>query len=193
MLCALAMIRALLVALLCTWSSAAYATTAVEVTFTDLVAQADVIAVGTVTEIREQWDTEKKTPLTLVTFSNLTTVKGSPGSSFTLEFLGGKMPNGLVMVDAGVPQFRVGEKAVVFSAGNHQDFCPLVGIWQGLLRVATDPQQGVETVSDSLHVPIMKIQEGRFIKRSPETASQSPLPLATLLQAIRNTLQPPNR
>jgi hypothetical protein len=193
MLCGLAMIRALLLALFCTWSSAVYATSAVEVTFTDLVTQADVIAVGTVTEIREQWDTEKKTPLTLVTFSNLTTVKGSPGSSFTLEFLGGKMPNGLVMVVAGVPQFRVGEKAVVFSAGNHQDFCPLVGIWQGLLRVATDPQQGVETVSDSLHVPIMKIQEGRFIKRSPETASQSPLPLATLLQAIRNTLQPPNR
>ena len=192
MLCALAMIRALLLALFCTWSSAVYATSAVEVTFTDLVAQADVIAVGTVTEIREQWDAEKKAPLTLVTFSNLTTVKGSPGSSFTLEFLGGKMPNGLVMVVAGVPQFTVGERAVVFSAGNHRDFCPLVGIWQGLLRVAADPQQGVETVSDSLRVPIMKIQEGRFVKRSPETASQSPLPLSTLLQAIRNTLQPPN-
>jgi hypothetical protein len=192
MLCGLAMIRALLLTLFCTWSSAVYATSAVEVTFTDLVTQADVIAVGTVTEIREQWDTEKKTPLTLVTFSNLTTVKGSPGSSFTLEFLGGKMPNGLVMVVAGVPQFTVGERAVVFSAGNHRDFCPLVGIWQGLLRVATDPQQGVETVSDSLRVPIMKIQEGRFVKRSPETTSQSPLPLSTLLQAIRNTLQPPN-
>jgi hypothetical protein len=192
MLCGLAMIRALLLTLFCTWSSAVYATSAVEVTFTDLVTQADVIAVGTVTEIREQWDTEKKTPLTLVTFSNLTTVKGSPGSSFTLEFLGGKMPNGLVMVVAGVPQFTVGERAVVFSAGNHRDFCPLVGIWQGLLRVAADPQQGVETVSDSLRVPIMKIQEGRFVKRSPETASQSPLPLSTLLQAIRNTLQPPN-
>jgi len=44
-----------------------------------------------------------------------------------------------------------------------------------------------------LRVPIMKIQEGRFVKRSPETASQSPLPLSTLLQAIQNTLQPPNR
>ena len=193
MLCALATIRALLLALFCTWSSFVYATSAVEVSFTDLVTQADVIAVGTVTEIREQWDTEKKTPLTLVTFSNLTTVKGSPDSSFTLEFLGGKMPNGLVMVVAGVPQFTVGEKAVVFSAGNHRDFCPLVGVWQGLLRVATDPQQGVETVSDNLRVPIMKIQEGRFVKRSPETASQSPLPLSTLLQAIQNTLQPQNR
>jgi len=184
MLCALAMIRALLLALFCTWSSFVYATSAVEVTFTDLVTQADVIAVGTVTEIREQWDTEKKTPLTLVTFSNLTTVKGSPDSSFTLEFLGGKMPNGLVMVVAGVPQFTVGEKAVVFSAGNHRDFCPLVGVWQGLLRVATDPQQGVETVSDNFHIPIVKIQDDKFVKLSPETAAQPSLSLSTLLQTI---------
>ena len=111
----LATIPVLLLIALCTWSHSAHATSVTEFTFTDLVAQADVIAVGTVTSISEQWDAEKKAPLTLVTFSNLTAVKGSPGSSFTLEFLGGTMPNGLVMMIPGVPQFTVGEKAVVFS------------------------------------------------------------------------------
>jgi hypothetical protein len=183
------MIRALLLALFCTWSSFVYATSAVEVTFTDLVTQADVIAVGTVTEIREQWDAEKKAPLTLVTFSNLTAVKGSPGSSFTLEFLGGTMPNGLVMMIPGIPKFTVGEKAVVFSAGNRRDFCPLVGIWQGVLRVVIDPQRGVETVSDNFHVPVMKIEGGKFVKRSPDTATQSPLSLSALLQTIQHTMQ----
>src|SRR5215212_8646003 len=62
----LTVIHSLLVALCYSWVGPAYATSVVEVTFTDLVAQAEVIAVGTVTEIREQWDTEKKTPLTLV-------------------------------------------------------------------------------------------------------------------------------
>ena len=184
-----ATIPVLLLTALCTWSHPAHATSVTEFTFTDLVAQADVIAVGTVTNISEQWDAEKKAPLTLVTFSNLTAVKGSPGSSFTLEFLGGTMPNGLVMMIPGVPQFTVGEKAVVFSAGNHRDFCPLVGIWQGVLRVVTDPQRGVETVSDNFRVPVMKIEGGKFVKRSPYTATQSPLSLSALLQTIQHTMQ----
>jgi hypothetical protein len=185
----LARIPVLLLTALYIWSHPAQATSVTEFTFTDLVAQADVIAVGTVTNISEQWDAEKKAPLTLVTFSNLTAVKGSPGSSFTLEFLGGTMPNGLVMMIPGVPQFTVGEKAVVFSAGNHRDFCPLVGIWQGVLRVVTDPQRGVETVSDNFRVPVMKIEGGKFVKRSPDTATQSPLSLSALLQTIQHTMQ----
>lgn len=185
----LATLRVLLLTLSVMWSSVTHATSVTEFTFTDLVAQADVIAVGTVTEIREQWDAEKKAPLTLVTFSNLTVVKGSPGSSFTLEFLGGKMPNGLVMTIPGVPQFAVGEKAVVFCAGNGRDFCPLVGIWQGILRVATDPQRGVETVSDNFRVPIVKIEDGKFVKRSPQTATQPPLSLPALMQTIQHTVQ----
>jgi len=171
----------------------ARATSVTEFTFTDLVTQAEVIAVGTVTDIREQWDAGKKAPLTLVTFANLTVVKGSPGTSFTLEFLGGKMPNGLVMTIPGVPQFTVGEKVVVFCAGNHRDFCPLVGIWQGLLRVMADPQQGVETVSDNFRVPIVKIEDGKFVKRSPMTGAQPPLSLSALLQTIQQTLPSANQ
>jgi len=192
MLNVVAAIRTLLPLLLFTWTSTARATSVTEFTFADLVTHAEVIAVGTVTEIRDQWDETQKAPLTLVTFANLTVVKGSPGSSFTLEFLGGKMPNGLVMTIPGVPQFAVGEKAVVFCAGNHRDFCPLVGIWQGLLRVVTDPQRGIETVSDNFRVPIMKIEDGKFVKRSPETGAQPPLSLSTLIQTIQQTLPSTN-
>jgi hypothetical protein len=165
------------------------ATSVIELTFNDLVSQADVIAVGTVTDIREQYDEAKKAPLTLVTVSNLTTLKGSPGSSFTLEFLGGKLPNGLVMTIPGVPQFKVGEKIVVFCAGNRRDFCPLVGIWQGVMRVMTDPQRGIETVSDNFRVPIITIHDGALIKRSAETGAQEPLPLTTFMQIVKQTLQ----
>lgn len=96
----------------------AHPTTVVELTFNELVAQADVIAVGTVSDIREQWDATHNVPLTLVTFSDLTVLKGNPGVTMTLEFLGGTRPNGLVMVIAGVPRFRVGERAGVFDSGN---------------------------------------------------------------------------
>jgi hypothetical protein len=180
---------------LTTWClsvSNAWATSAIEVSFTDLVNQADVIAVGTVTDIREHWDAEKKAPFTLVTFSNLTVVKGSPGTSFTLEFLGGTMPDGLVMVIPGVPKFTVGEKALVFCAGNRRDFCPLVGVWQGVLRVMTDPQRKIETVSDNFRVPIIAVEDGKFVKRSPATMTRPPLPLSTLLQTIQQALSSGN-
>jgi hypothetical protein len=75
----------------------AYATTVVELRFTDLVSQAEIITVGTVSDIREHWDAAQNVPLTLVTFSDLTVLKGNPGATMTLEFLGGTMPNGLVL------------------------------------------------------------------------------------------------
>ena len=167
----------------------AQATSAIEMTFPDLVGQAEVIAVGTVSDIHEQWDAAQKVPLTLVTFSNLTVLKGNPGNSMTLEFVGGTMPSGLVMVVSGVPRFTVGEKTVVFSTGNHQDFCPLTGVWQGLLRVMTNPQLGIETVSDSFHVPIVKIQNGKFMKFSTGANTQETLSLPDLIQAIQAELQ----
>ena len=169
--------------------SAAWATSVTEATFSDLVQRADVIAVGTVSDIREQWDETRKAPVTLVTFSNLTVLKGDVDDTMTLEFLGGHTPSGLVMVVPGVPKFRVGEKTVVFCAGNRRDFCPLVGVWQGLLRVAFDPQRGVETVSDNFHVPVVKIQNGKFMKLTPGDSEQDPLSLPALLQAIQQELQ----
>ena len=167
----------------------AQATSVTEVSFSDLVQHADVIAVGTVSEIKEQWDETRKAPLTLVTFSQLTVLKGNPGASMTLEFLGGHTPKGLVLTIPGVPQFTVGEKTVVFCAGNHRDFSPVVGVWQGLLRVRTDPQSGIETVSDNFRAPITTIQAGKFLKLTPSSPEQVPLSLPALLQAIQQELQ----
>lgn len=92
----------------------------------------------------------------------------------------------LVMVISGVPHFTVGGKTVVFCPGNHRDFCPLAGVWQGLLRVMSDPQRGVETVSDNFRVPIVKIQDGKFVKFSGAAVPpQETLSLPTLLEAIQ--------
>lgn len=178
----------LVVASIISLRSSAQATSVTEVSFPDLVHRADVIAVGSVSDIQEQWDEARKVPLTLVTFSDLTVLKGNPGASMTLEFLGGHTPKGLILTIPGVPQFKIGEKTVVFCAGNHRDFCPLVGVWQGLLRVMTDPQRRIETVSDNFRIPIVAIHEGKFVKLSPATAAQAPLSLPSLLQAIQQEL-----
>ena len=168
------------------------ATTIIEQTFPDLVHQAEVIAVGTVTGIQEQWDATRQAPITNVTFSHLTVLKGDPGGeSITLEFLGGHTPDGMVLAIAGVPRFSMGEKHVVFCAGNHRDFCPLVGLWQGLLRVTFDPQRGVETISDNFRMPIIRVQDGRFLKQTQEAPSQEALPLSTLMELISQEMRNP--
>ncbi|MGE0820600.1 MAG: hypothetical protein AB7G75_12045 [Candidatus Binatia bacterium] len=173
----------------CLVASPARAVSVTEVTFAQLVAQSEVIAVGTVTDIREEWNETQRAAFTLVTFADLTVIKGNPGESMTLEFLGGHTPEGLIMTIPGVPQFSVGEKAVVFCAGNKRDFCPLVGIWQGVLRVARNPQSGEETVSDNFRIPIVDIQGGKFVKLVPGKADQRPLSLSDLIQAVEQELR----
>jgi hypothetical protein len=175
-------------------TSSIWATTAIEQTFADLVHRADVIAVGTVTGIGEEWNTAQQAPFTLVTLSQLTVVKGTvAGNSITLHFLGGHTPDGMLLTIPGVPRFTMGDKVVVFCAGNRRDFCPLVGIWQGLLRVAFDSQRGVETVHDDSHRPIARIEDGHFVKALSDGASAvtETLSLISLLDLIDHELRSP--
>ena len=173
-------------------TTSAPATTVLEQTFPDLVHQADSITVGTVTGIQERWDVARQAPFTAVTFSNLTVLKGDAGGeSITLEFLGGHTPDGRMLAIDGVPHFTMGEKTVVFSVGNYRDFCPLVGIWQGLLRVTFDSQRGIETISDNFHVPIMSVQDGKFLKQEAQAPSQEALPLTTLQDLIEQEMRSP--
>ena len=53
-----------------------WATTVLEKSFSSLVQDAEVIAVGTVTAIETEWDVQKEAPFTLVTFSDLEVLKG---------------------------------------------------------------------------------------------------------------------
>jgi len=173
-----------------TLAAPALATTVIERTFPELVHRAEVIFAGTVTDINEQWDDAREAPFTYVTFSDLTVLKGDPGGgSITLQFLGGRTPEGMVLSIPGVPQFTIGEKSVVFCAGNGRDFCPLVGIWQGVLRVVFDPERGEETVSDNFRVPILGVREGAFLKRTPEALQQDALPLSELIQLVEEELR----
>ena len=81
----------------------AWATTVLEKSFSSLVQDAEVIAIGTVTAIETEWNAEKKAPFTLVTFSDLEVLKGDESQTeITLHFLGGPTPDGLVMQIAGV-------------------------------------------------------------------------------------------
>ena len=75
----------------------ARATTVLEKSFATLVQEAEIIAVGSVTTIAAEWDTDRKVPFTLVTFSNLDILKGAAATPLTLRFLGGPTPDGSIL------------------------------------------------------------------------------------------------
>ena len=170
----------------------AQATTVEPMTFSQVVAGADVIAFGTVTAIHDTWDDELKLPFTQVTFTDLETLKGVvAGPELALRFLGGIAPDGLTLVVPGMPRFAVGDRAAVFSTGNGLRPCPLVGWWQGLYRLIFDAGQDAFTVADHAGRPVAAIDGtvGRMTARLAVASHDDAVPPALTLDAFRNAVQ----
>ena len=139
----------------------ARATTVLEKSFAEVVQEAEVIAVGTVTTIATEWDAAHNRPFTLVTFSTLDVLKGAhTAPELTLRMLGGPTPGGSILQIAGVPQFTIGERNVLFVAGNDHYAVPLVGIWQGVYRVVFDSTRGVDTIQTHAGQPLSTLPPG---------------------------------
>ena len=171
-----------------------WATTVLEKDFTDLVQEADTIAVGTVTAIEAAQ--ESGTPVTLVTFTDLDIVKGAPAQPLTVEILGGIAPDGRRLHIAGVPTFTLGDRMVVFIAGNETQAVPFVGLWQGVYRVVQDADQG-DVMADHAGRPLTAFPQrqsadGLVYDEAPYTVQpqQKPaLSLDTFLDAIEEEVQ----
>lgn len=131
------------------------ATTVLHQAFPDLVQKAETIVVGTVSTIHTEWDAARETPYTLVTFTDLDVRKGNPHpTALTLQFVGGPAPDSTVLQIAGVPEFHLGDRLVLFVAGNRHYAVPLVGLWQGVYRVVFDQDRATETVYTHAMQPV---------------------------------------
>ena len=150
--------RAWLVLSLVLLASPAQATSVVAKPFSAVVQESEVIAVGTVTTIAAEWDVAHKQPFTLITFSSLDVLKGAHTEpALTLRLLGGPHPDGNILQVAGVPQFSLGERLVVFVTGNDHYAVPLVGLWQGVYRVVFDAARGVDTIYTHARQPVTSL------------------------------------
>jgi hypothetical protein len=158
--------------------------------FPELAARAEQIVIGTVTAIDQVKD-DAGVPATLVTFSDLTVLKGDVGSTLTLRFYGGAADDVVVQVP-DMPQFALGERAVLFVAGNGRDICPLVGVWQGRFRVRFDATRNTEVVDSSDGRPVTGVV-GRQVRYAPlgATAATPPLTLDEFRQLISDELAAP--
>lgn len=133
----------------------ACATTVIPPTFPELVAEADCIVRGTVMAIAvRSVDTPRgPVPRTFVTLNVEECLKGSAPREFTLTLAGGTLGGKSTMI-AGMPQFQIGDREILFVQGNGRLFCPLVGFFHGRYRVLTDATTGRDYVARHNRAPL---------------------------------------
>lgn len=157
--------------------------------FADLVARAEQIVVGTVTAVREA-DDGVGAPATYVTFSELRVVKGDARDTLTLRFYGGTSGSVVVHIP-DMPTFAVGERAVLFVAGNGRDVCPLVGVWQGRFRVRFDASRGADVVETNDRVPVLGVAGRKLLRGTRTTDASAAVSLDDFLDVINGELAAP--
>ena len=121
----------------------ANATTVIPPTFEEMTDRAELIFVGKVVSSRAEWRTvgPNRVIFTLIEFEKLEVLKGKPGASVTLQFLGGTVGD-VTLEIAGVPKFNPGDRELLFVEKNGVQFCPLVGVFHGKFGVRKDQKSG---------------------------------------------------
>lgn len=129
-------------------------------TFPELVERAEAIVRATVTEVRaEEFDSPQGRGIrTLVTLRVDRTLKGATSGTVTLTLLGGTA-GGRTLRIAGMPQFHVDDRQILFITGNGRVLCPLVGITHGRYHVRADPATGRDYVARDNGVPLTSEDE----------------------------------
>ena len=135
--------------------AAVHATTVIPPTFDELVGQAETIFEGTVTDVQSQWAGEggQRHIVTYVTFKVNDVLKGEPGASYTLRMLGGTIGD-MTMKVTDTPEFKQGDRDIVFVENNGRQFVPLVGIMHGRFRVEKDAGSGTDVVRTNTGGPV---------------------------------------
>ena len=160
------------------------ATTVIPPTFDQLVNDAEFIFQGNVTDVRSQWVGEggQRQIVSYVTFKVDDAIKGSPGATYTIRMLGGTVGE-TTMAISDAPEFKVGDKDILFVEHNGTQFVPLVGIMHGRFHVEHD-QSGQEVVTTNEGDPVKNVtQLGKAENASPTGANLTPAAFKAAIQA----------
>jgi hypothetical protein len=155
----------------------ATATTIISPTFEELADRADLVFVGKVAGSRAEWRSSgtKRVILSLIEFELEEVLKGSAGTSVTLQFLGGTVGDVTLEV-ASVPRFNPGERVLLFVEGNGIQFCPLVGVCHGKFGLRKEEKSGRDIVLLHDGKPLRDVAEigaGEDAKFGPNRARSS--------------------
>ena len=130
------------------FAGSAVASLARTLSLAEITKSAEIIADVTVQNVQSYWAAPAgvKAIRTRVSFLVLQSIKGDPGRTFALDFLGGEIDGrGLRVPD--LPQFSLGERYILFCAAPGKALvCPVLGLDQGAIRVVHDNENNVDRV-----------------------------------------------
>lgn len=128
-------------------AASARSTSVLPLTFDELVARADDVIMARVVARQSSWVTSRsgRAIVTDVTFSIERTLKGEPRIQRTLEFLGGTVGD-VTLTVAGIPEFQVNDRDVLFVRDTGRPASPLVGFSYGRFRVVRDAAFGTDVI-----------------------------------------------
>jgi hypothetical protein len=167
--------------------NAVRATSYASVTFDELVARADVIFVGEVTDVRPfPLNTRDGTVVkTRVVFRVSDPLWGTTNALEVLDFLGGEWGD-IGMVVAEMPRFAVGDRRVVF-ARREQSINPIVGFTQGLLQISRD-SSGVDRLFTLGGAPLGQPEQIGSRSLTDAAIPIAPMPLSTFRNRVDQAL-----
>ena len=173
-----------------TLPSGGQATTVRALDFPDLVQQSEIIADVTVMAVEPYWASPAggNAVHTLITFSlNSDPWKGQIVSPFVLDFLGGAMGDRKMQV-SGMPEFKVGDRVIVFTYGPDKIFAsPLIGFDQGAMRVVRDQLSNLDRVYRWWGQPVNELQP--FTSRVPASAAKASSPQLSTANSLEEFAQ----
>jgi hypothetical protein len=184
LLCALAVFATL------TTARPASPTTVVAPTFDELVLRAESVIVGRVAATRSAWVVSRagRAIVTDLTVSIERTLKGPTYAERSFEFLGGTVGDDTLMV-AGMPEFHVGDRDVLFISEAGRPASPLVGFMYGRFRVIQDSRTGVDMVRTHDGRPLASTDEVGNLRRPAFVAPPRTLTLADFARAISDKVR----
>jgi hypothetical protein len=145
----------------------AFATTVAKLSLEQLVQGADLIVQGQVQSVYSQWDRERRLVFTYVSIRVEDPLKGERRQSVLIRQIGGTAGT-IQMSVAGMPQFKSGERALVFLKRQDATTFQVVGMNQGLYRIVED-----SAVSNSSGLDLLDTKTGEITK--PRIGVRAPL------------------
>lgn len=140
--------------------SAARATAQTPMSLDEMIVAAPAIVVATVESRRAEYEYygSSRLIITKVTLRVEESIKGSLPRTVVVEVLGGTLGDQTLHV-SHVPEFRVGDRDVLFLSNAPHAVSPLVGSNQGRFRVLADNETGTARVVTAGFEPLIAVSQ----------------------------------
>ena len=159
-------------------------------TLDEMIVAARSIVVATVESRRAEYEFYGSSRLivTKVTLRVEQTIKGSVPHTLVVEVLGGTLGDETLRV-SHVPEFRVGDRDVLFLSHAPHAVSPLVGSDQGRFRVLADHETGVPRVLTMGFEPVMALSQVGAVRTTVARKMSAALSLNDFVNAVRDRVR----